>query len=94
MARTAKVTVHFVADESADRPGPVYGPTTTFRDYVVEEHQGQLRRSIGRISGSIRNGRGQWNGLPVGAEAWTSWYGTRAAALAALRAREDFRFVN
>jgi len=89
MARTAKITVHFVTDESEGR-GYRIGPRSTFRDYVVELRQGRRCWSVGRISGSVRNGRGAWNGLPIGADAWTRWHRTRADALAALQARETF----
>ena len=87
MARTAAVRTHFVNVDTSTLDG------TTHRDYVVELRQGQVRWTVGRIMGSIRNGRGAWAALPVGAEAWTAWHPTRAAATAALARREDFRLT-
>jgi hypothetical protein len=62
-------------------------PGRTFRDYNIEIHRGQVRRTIGRISGSP----GAWCALPVSADAWSRWHRTRADALRALEGREDFR---
>ena len=87
MARTARTRTHYI------ETGTTVQGATTHRDYVVEIRQGQVRRSIGRIMGSVRSGRGAWAALPVGAEAWTAWHPTRAAATAALVAREDWRLA-
>ena len=87
MARTARTRTHYI------ETGTTVQGATTHRDYVVEIRQGQVRRSIGRIMGSVRNGRGTWAALPVGGQAWTTWHPTRAAALAACQAREDWRLA-
>ena len=87
MARTARTRTHFV------ETGTSVAGSTTHRDYVVEIRQGQVRWTIGRIMGSVRSGRGAWAALPVGADAWTAWHPTRAAATAALAAREDWRLA-
>jgi hypothetical protein len=81
MPRTARVRHHFI--EAATWPTS----RGTARDYVVEVRQGQVRYSLGRISGG---GGGQWNALAIGADAWSRWHRTRTAALAALQARETF----
>lgn len=57
------------------------------RDYAVEEHQGQIRRTVGRVSGLGR----QWTALPIGGQAWTRRYPTRTLAVDAMRRREDCR---
>jgi hypothetical protein len=82
MARTARITVHFVETFSE-----VLSAGVTARDFTVECRQGQRSWSIGRISGTP----GAYNALPIGATAWTRWHRTRSAALSALHAREDFR---
>ena len=87
MARTARIRTHFVPAARTVTDGTVHV------DYVIEMRQGQLRWTTGRIMGSIRNGRGAWAALPVGADAWTAWHPTRAAAAQAAAAREDFRLV-
>lgn len=87
MARTARTRTHYI------EAGTLVQGATTHRDYVVEARQGQVRWTTGRIMGSVRHGRGQWAALPVGADAWTAWHPTRAAATAALAAREDFRLT-
>lgn len=87
MARTARIHTHYI------EAGTTVAGGTIHRDYVVEVRQGQVRWTTGRIMGSVRHGRGQWAALPVGAQAWTAWHPTRAAATAALARREDFRAV-
>lgn len=87
MARTAATRTHFIEN------GTTVQGATTHRDYVVEIRQGQVRWTVGRIMGSVRSGRGAWAALPVGGEAWTAWHPTRAGALAALAAREDWRLA-
>ena len=94
MARIAKVHVHFVethVEVQRESWGAATG--TTFRDYNVEERQGQVRRTIGRIFGAINSSGGSWEALPIGATAWTARHTTRREALAALYRREDFRAV-
>ena len=87
----ARIRTHYI-DNGSTSERDAYG-STTFRDYVVEIQQGQVRWTVGRIMGSIRSGRGAWAALPVGADAWTAWHPTRAAATAALAAREDWRLA-
>jgi hypothetical protein len=87
MARTARTRTHFIETGTTVQGGTIH------RDYVVEVRQGQVRWTVGRIMGSVRSGRGAWAALPVGADAWTAWHSTRAAATAALAAREDFRLA-
>lgn len=87
MARIARTRTHFIEAGTSVIEG------TRHVDYVVEVRQGQVRWTTGRIMGSVRHGRGQWAALPVGAQAWTAWHPTRAAATAALAAREDFRLA-
>ena len=87
MASTARIHTHYVPAGSTDTDG------TRHVDYVIEMRQGQVRWTAGRIMGSIRNGRGTWAALPVGADAWTAWHPTRAAAAQAAARREDFRLV-
>ena len=87
MARTAATRTHYIPAGSTVTEG------TTHVDYVIEMRQGQVRWTAGRIMGSIRNGRGTWAALPVGADAWTAWHPTRAAAAEAAARREDFRLV-
>lgn len=79
MARTARTTTHFVL--TAEDKGGV----TVMRDYNVEERQGQVRRTVGRVYG----GGNSWMGLPIGGTAWTCRHTTRAAALDAMRRREN-----
>jgi hypothetical protein len=82
MARTATARIKFV---ETTRHGLV---SCVMREYNVEVRQGQVRRTIGRIYGGGRS----WEALPVAASAWTRRHTTRAAAVQALQAREDFRF--
>jgi hypothetical protein len=84
MPRTARSRVRFVETTHTVMAA------RTFRDYKVEVRRGQVCETIGRICGSP----GAWNALPVGAEAWSRWHRTRADALRALQAREDFRDVS
>jgi hypothetical protein len=96
MARTAAAHIHYVLTGEQVEPNGD-GTRVVFRDYNVEVRQGQTRRTIGRIAGSMtlsRSGntsRATWNALPIGATAWTRYHTTRAAALDALLVREDFR---
>lgn len=83
MARTAAIRVHFVTTGAE-----VTSPGVTMRDFNVEVRQGQVSYTIGRIMG----GHGSYAALPIGATAWTRWHTTRAAALHALQAREDFQY--
>jgi hypothetical protein len=83
MARTATPRIRFVETAVEETSRGVF-----VRDYNVEVHTGQVRATIGRIMGGGRS----WAALPVGATAWTRWHTTRAAALHALQAREDFQF--
>jgi hypothetical protein len=85
MARTAKITTHFVLISAVDSRGRARKDQP--REYAVEERQGQVRRTLGRVYG----GDGHWMALPVGAGAWTRYHPTRGAALDALRLREDCR---
>jgi hypothetical protein len=84
MARIAKTTTHFVLISAVDSRGCVRQGEP--REYAVEERQGQVRRTIGRVYGG---GGGKWMGLPVAGTAWTLWHDTRAEALDALRRRES-----
>jgi|SRR3954469_3729374 hypothetical protein len=94
MAR--KITLHFVEIDRTVEDNGGFGAPTVQRDYTVQarqgrhgQGQGQTAWTLGRIFGSTRNGKGAWNALPVGGEAWTRWHPTRAAALVALQAREN-----
>ena len=83
MARTA--TAHLTYSDISVAPA---GTRSAYREYVVGERRGQVRRTLGRVMGG--NG-GNWAALPVGASAWTRWHSTRTAAVEAMIRREDFR---
>ena len=85
MARTARTRTHYVLTaELRDDHRRVYA-----REYNVEERQGWGDRAVVRTIGRIVGGGSDWMALPVAASAWTLRHRTRAAALDALRRRED-----
>lgn len=77
MARIARTTTHYIALSTEG----------ALREYAVEERQGQVTRTIGRVTG--RPG-GTWTALGVGAPAWTAYFPTRAAAVESMRRGETF----
>ena len=83
MARTAAARIH-LAEVEAQRTTCARG---VVRMYAVEVRRGRTRYTLGRVSGLA----GSWEGLPIGAQAWTRRHTTRRAAMEALISREDFR---
>jgi hypothetical protein len=88
MARTARITTHFVAIPCADPRGV---------EYAVEKRQGSARWTIGRVArcGGYAGDRPVWIALGVGARAWTRYLPTRALAVADMEAGlTGFDFLN
>lgn len=57
------------------------------REYVVGVRAGSATWTTGRVMGSATFG---WQGLGIGARAWTSQHRTRAAAIADMVAGRDW----